>query len=725
MTKGKCKECSTELISDEGGVCSHCITAPSDHEESITENVECGICKLIVNEDSEGLFCDVCESWFHNSCCKSPLATLLYGLMNEAPDNIKWFCDHCIWETEKWIDGFKKANDSLENVFETEIQIADGGDLENPKRKRGRPKKNVINLKRKIHDIKQEQIESQNNDNIAVDDISHDEKRPRKSVQLRTKTKDFKSENLNEFEDDIWDNDFNYAGESDEGSEEEAWEPSKENSYNILHTQKDAAVSRKYTKSRISKLLGCDICNKGFHKEEDLATHKLWHSGVKKPFKCPECGKDFSTKSYFEVHVSTHSSDRPFMCEICGRGFMMQGVLNRHLKTHTDDKPFECHECDFKCNQKSNLNNHMLTHSDEKPFKCTQCDYACKKATLLQHHMMTHSDERPFACKVCDKRFKWKEQLKLHLKIHTGEKPFHCIECPQKFATKDRLKFHVMGMHKGDRPFPCDQCDYRAVTKSILDRHMIKHTGAKPFVCDICGKQLRDGVSLKNHKLIHTGERPLQCKECGKTFRQSVTLRVHMFSHTKEKNHFCTQCGYGAPTKDKIKKHMKTVHSNETPYECDICGNRYKEKGNLTKHKNGIRGSCTGTKLGNKNNQQKRFPNLLSTQQKSENTVISQPQASSTITSIPSSQTFHNSPAAQLLLFSDHTINDPKPISNSQSLHHHHSPITTTTSAALSAPPPISQVFGRHITGHITAQMAQMDPQDNTLSHYHRFAELL
>ena len=79
----------------------------------------------------------------------------------------------------------------------------------------------------------------------------------------------------------------------------------------------------------------------------------LWHGGVKKLFKCTECGEAFSTKSYFEIHVSTHSNDRPFMCEICGKGFMLQSVLSRHLKTHTDEKPFECQECDFKCNGKS------------------------------------------------------------------------------------------------------------------------------------------------------------------------------------------------------------------------------------------------------------------------------------------------------------------------------------------------------------------------------------
>ncbi|CAL4226753.1 unnamed protein product [Meganyctiphanes norvegica] len=754
MTKGKCKECSKELVSDEEDVCSQCELISNSEEVTATENVECGRCKLIVNEDTEGLFCEVCDRWFHNFCCDSPLNKQLYGLMNGAPENVKWFCDKCIWETEKWIKDLDKDNSGAERDIETEKNTDNVDKLETQKRKRGRPKNSEVNPKRKVHlAIKQEQKgdESESSENIVVDDTPPEEIRPRISAKLRTKAKDVKPEDQNEFEDELWDIDNDLVESGEDQSDSDAWEPDDGNKNKNQTTQKDIKVSkRKYTKSKKSKLLGCDICNKGFHREEDLDVHKLWHAGVKKPYKCPECGKDFATKSYFEVHVTTHTSERPYMCEICGKGFMMQSVLNRHLQTHTDDKPFECPECDFKCNQKSNLNNHMLTHSSEKPFKCTQCDYTCKKATLLQHHMVTHSDEKPFACERCDKRFKWTEQLKLHVMTHTGEKPYQCTECPLKFATKDRLKYHTMGIHNDDRPFPCDECDYRAVTKSILDRHMIKHTGAKPFICDICGKQLRDGVSLKNHKLIHTGERPLKCNECGKTFRQSVTLRVHMFSHTKEKNHFCTQCGYGAPTRDKIKKHIRTVHSSETPYECDVCGNRYKEKGNLTKHKNGIRGSCQGAKTGNQTGQQKRFSNLLLAQQKSESQVISQGQAvltiSSgisrgergggaaisqvqaavpTITTLPSSQTFHGSPPAapQLVLYTDlpGSVEENKPLLSSQTMHHHHSPTVTP----LSAPLPISQVFGRHIAGHITSQMPQLDPQDNQLQHYHRFAELL
>merc|ERR1711874_600893 len=68
-----------------------------------TLSVDCGVCKVLVEEDSEGLFCDVCNTWFHNDCNEMPLHYDLYALLNDAPQNIKWFCDNCIWETEKWI----------------------------------------------------------------------------------------------------------------------------------------------------------------------------------------------------------------------------------------------------------------------------------------------------------------------------------------------------------------------------------------------------------------------------------------------------------------------------------------------------------------------------------------------------------------------------------------------------------------------------------------------
>ncbi|CAL4160466.1 unnamed protein product [Meganyctiphanes norvegica] len=444
-------------------------------------NVNCGICDVIVEEDDEGLYCDVCNRWYHNACCDDPLVDDLYCLLNDAPANVKWFCDRCIWETEKWIQNFKVIegngiiiDEKIDNIQDTEtspqgqenivktvenhneaqgntgISLRENRKIK--KRGRGRPKK--VNVK------------DNSNKNTLGDCNSNNSKQ----TEVKIKNEAIDSED-------------NQNSDSD-------WTPDNDDKVNEKTEQKLDKKRYSYIKkikySPKNSWSYCDLCTKRFLKPEHLAAHKLWHAG------------------------------------------------------------------------------------DEKPYKCTDCDKAFAKVGTLQTHSLTHSDNRPFICEFCAKGFK----------------------------IRDALKQHVKEYHSDDKPYQCTTCEYSTAIKSKFNKHMLKHSSEKPFVCDICGKQFSDSRSFKQHIMVHTGEKPHICELCGKQFRAKKTLRVHMMYHNKTKEHFCPECGYGAPTRDKIKSHFVSVHTTETPYECDMCGNRYKTKGNLTKHKKGIRGICQGANGG-------------------------------------------------------------------------------------------------------------------------------
>ena len=55
---------------------------------------------------------------------------------------------------------------------------------------------------------------------------------------------------------------------------------------------------------------------------------------------------------------------------------------------------------------------------------------------------------------------------------------------------------------------------------------------------------------------IHTNEKPYECDVCERRFTQSQHLKAH-----------------------------KRIHTNEKPYECDVCDKAFRDSGDLKKHK--------------------------------------------------------------------------------------------------------------------------------------------
>ena len=45
-------------------------------------------------------------------------------------------------------------------------------------------------------------------------------------------------------------------------------------------------------------------------------------------------------------------------------------------------------------------------------------------------------------------------------------------------------------------------------------------------VCGICGKKFVCVTTMKRHLVIHTGEKPYECNLCGKQYTQKGNLRV-------------------------------------------------------------------------------------------------------------------------------------------------------------------------------------------------------
>jgi len=261
----------------------------------------------------------------------------------------------------------------------------------------------------------------------------------------------------------------------------------------------------------------CDLCDKYLSSGEALAIHKIIHAEMTK-YKCEfeGCNLDFANRKSMVQHMKVdHGIEKTpdsrvfHMCPQCGKQYPTKSAMQDHQIKHSDERNFVCMECGKQFKRKESLHFHMKKHAGIEDYHCDQCEarYVSSSA-LVAHKLAKHTDpadKETFLCNFCGQSFNKKEYLAKHVTKHTGEKPYQCKECGKSFRLHGVYKNHLR-VHRGIKEYKCAHCEKMFMQRQHLVVHERRHTGDKRHKCYECGKAFVEPATLRHHLRTHTNQ---------------------------------------------------------------------------------------------------------------------------------------------------------------------------------------------------------------------------
>ncbi|KAJ8916051.1 hypothetical protein NQ315_010919 [Exocentrus adspersus] len=106
-----------------------------------------------------------------------------------------------------------------------------------------------------------------------------------------------------------------------------------------------------------------------------------------------------------------------------------------------------------------------------------------------------------------------------------------------------------------------------------------------PLTCDYCGKTFNRRQHWSSHiRSKHTFEKPYRCNLCDAKYANSHSLLVHKRNHNNEKPFVCSYCGKSFVCSGDLYHHSK-IHLNKREYKCLACEKSFNTASILRTHR--------------------------------------------------------------------------------------------------------------------------------------------
>ncbi|XP_034112476.1 serendipity locus protein H-1 [Drosophila albomicans] len=174
------------------------------------------------------------------------------------------------------------------------------------------------------------------------------------------------------------------------------------------------------------------------------------------------------------------------------------------------------------------------------------------------------------------------------LDLETPPPPLYkCLDCNGLVLDNPQLvSTHKAAAHRLRITYNCTECQREFELLAGLKKHLKTHrsevrkdTWKK---CPDCGKCLKLG-SMWMHRKIHSDNKKYQCDICGQKFVQKINLTHHARIHSSEKPYECPECQKRFQERSHLQRHQK-YHAQTRSYRCEKCGKMYKTERCLKVH---------------------------------------------------------------------------------------------------------------------------------------------
>ena len=361
---------------------------------------------------------------------------------------------------------------------------------------------------------------------------------------------------------------------------------------------------------RTPKNLPCKPCDMIFDTYKEFDSHN-WEFHKMKPF-CNICGKLFKMRISIIKHKKLHKTGKllqQLYCKICHTGYENFETFDKHnLKVHQIQP--SCDICGKVFKQRSELWNHKQEHKQEKSLSCDICQIDFNSYTSFDTHNLKIHQLNP-SCEICGKVFSHRSDIRRHRRKHTGvKKTLKCQDCGRAFYEMFYLKRHQEKIH-GKEITENTNLDYFDSDNISIEKNGF-HKDEKIENKEIVGEiKRRESATIMNSRSRKPKNIPCitchmffdtfkdfdahnwdvhqtkpSCEICGKFFSTRKIITKHKKLHVNgqaQKQIPCDLCQMVFITYKDFDDHNLEVHKIKP--SCEICGNVFKTRMNLNKHK--------------------------------------------------------------------------------------------------------------------------------------------